>query len=56
MTIHATDAALNHEPPVHELLEDPIAQLLMQMDGVERQMLDPMLNAIMQRIDDAKRS
>jgi hypothetical protein len=46
----------SHEPDVQELLDDPIAQLLMQTDGVQRAHLDPLLQEIMQRIDAAQTS
>ena len=40
----------NEEPKVQELLDDPLAQMLMKMDGVDRQMLDPLLHDIMDKI------
>ena len=43
----------NDEPAVQELLDDPIAQMLMAIDGVERQTLDPMLHEIMDKISRA---
>ena len=36
----------NEEPPLGELLDDPIALLLMHKDGVERQALDPLLKSL----------
>jgi hypothetical protein len=47
-SMHNTEA--NIEPPVHELLSDPITELLMQTDGVERAALDPLLHDIMDKI------
>lgn len=41
---------LTSEPEVAELLDDPITQMLMQFDGVERTALDPILQEIMDRI------
>lgn len=48
---HNTDP--NQEPRINDLLDDPIAQLLMQMDGVERTALDPLLHSIMDKISSA---
>ena len=43
----------NSEPLIHELLNDPITELLMQTDGVERTMLDPLLQDIMHKVSNA---
>lgn len=42
----APEISANDEPLLHELLEDPIAQVLMQRDGVERHILDPMIEEV----------
>ena len=41
---------LTSEPLVHELLDDPITQMLMRFDGVERAALDPLLQDIMDKV------
>ena len=50
----AFEKDLNHEPSIYELLDDPIAQLLMQRDGVERHALDPMLQEVADKVDVAE--
>lgn len=40
------------EPQIQDLLDDPIAKLLMQMDGVERSTLDPLLKQAADRLDE----
>lgn len=42
---------LNAEPLVRELLEDPIAELLMRTDGVQRDILDPLLKTVAEAVD-----
>ena len=43
----------NHEPSVFDLLDDPITQLLMQRDGVERDSLAPLLDEVANRVSEA---
>ncbi len=50
---NAHQTAPNSEPLIHELLNDPITELLMQTDGVERTMLDPLLQDIMHKVSSA---
>jgi hypothetical protein len=43
------------EPPLSQMLEDPVTQALMRSDGVDRHALQTLLRAARRRIAEAER-
>lgn len=44
--LHYDYAQARHEPPIEEVLRDPIIRLLMAFDGVEEDDILPMVDAV----------